>query len=203
MTGQAWDVFQDNGKGAENKMDLPEDNPYIFDALASWMYTKHLGGLPSVDEESDIPIIELYIFADKYCIEQLMNFSMDSLQDSLEEWQSSLFCREVESIFDSTSSRLGYPLRSLATAVVAHTILAVLTEFGCQEYDEMFKGVDGATIQVLKRTHLMLRKNDDHRHRVKKSEMDDVEGFEICAFHQHKSGGDCDLAQNLFGHSSN
>lgn len=47
-------------------MDLPEDNPYIFDALASWMYTKHLGGLPSVDEESDIPIIELYIFADKY-----------------------------------------------------------------------------------------------------------------------------------------
>ncbi|KAM0140137.1 hypothetical protein ACHAO1_002679 [Botrytis cinerea] len=60
------DVFQDNGKGAENKMDLPEDNPYIFDALASWMYTKHLGGLPSVDEESDIPIIELYIFADKY-----------------------------------------------------------------------------------------------------------------------------------------
>lgn len=183
-------------------MDLPEDKPYIFGAFASWMYTKHLGGLLSVDEESDIPIIELYIFADKYRIEQLMNFAMDSLQDSLKEWQSSLLCREVKLIFDSTSSRLGHPLRSFAAAVVAHTILAVLTGFWCQEYDEMFKEADGATMQILERTHLMRRKNDDPRHLVKKSEMDDVEGFEICTFHQHKSGGDCDAAPDFFGHSS-
>ncbi|TEY87452.1 hypothetical protein BOTCAL_0002g00610 [Botryotinia calthae] len=101
-------VFQDNGEVAENKMDLPEDKPYIFDA----------------------------------------------------------FTRS-----------------SLAT-------------------QEMFKEVDGATLQILKRKHLMRRKNDDPRHRVEKSEMDDVEGFEICAFHQHKSGGDCDPAPNSFGHSS-
>ncbi|TGO25775.1 hypothetical protein BPAE_0073g00410 [Botrytis paeoniae] len=58
-------VFQDNGfkEGAENKMDLPEDKPYIFQGFFNWMYTAQVGSLQIPPEEAEygcnLAIIEL------------------------------------------------------------------------------------------------------------------------------------------------
>ncbi|TGO64321.1 hypothetical protein BOTNAR_0089g00100 [Botryotinia narcissicola] len=65
-------AFRDNGfkEGAENKMDLPEDKPYIFQVFVTWMYTAQVRNLQNPTEEAgsgcNLAIIELHIFADKY-----------------------------------------------------------------------------------------------------------------------------------------
>ncbi|KAF7943062.1 hypothetical protein EAE96_011007 [Botrytis aclada] len=122
-------AFQDNGfkEGAENKMDLPEDMPHIFQGFVNWMYTAQVGSLripPEVAEnDRNLAIIELHIFADKCQIEQLMNFTMDLLQDSLNNYDNRLSFREVETIFEFTKSRPDQPLRYFVIAMMACGIL--------------------------------------------------------------------------------
>ncbi|TGO46085.1 hypothetical protein BCON_0346g00110 [Botryotinia convoluta] len=58
-------ALQDNGfkEGAENKMDLPEDKPYIFQEFVNWMYAAQVESLQISTEEAehtrDLAIIEL------------------------------------------------------------------------------------------------------------------------------------------------
>ncbi|THV51290.1 hypothetical protein BGAL_0116g00220 [Botrytis galanthina] len=201
-------AFQDNGfkEGAENKMDLPEDKPFIFQAFVTWMYTARVESLQIPTEEAgssrNLAIIELHIFADKYQSWQLMNFAMDLLQDSLNEDSDILSFREVEIIFEFTRSGSNHPLKSFAIALMA---CVVLDGSKPEKMERIFKEIDGALIETLKCIPLLLltqsETHKDPRHRTDDSAYD--EGFGICKFHRHKFDDICNSPPNdpvgLFG----
>ncbi|KAF5876315.1 putative btb poz domain containing protein [Botrytis fragariae] len=193
-------AFQDNGfkEGAENKMDLPEDKPYIFQKFVTWMYTAQVGSHQDQTEEAgddcNLAIIELYIFADKYQSVQLMDFAMDSLQNSLKNNCSGLSFREVEMVFEFTKSRFNQPLRRFAISIMACTVLDGTLCSSLQEMERIFKEIDGALIETLKCIPLLLLTHSGPKYRTDDSTCD--EGFGICKFHQHKLDAICNSPPN-------
>ncbi|KAF7920031.1 hypothetical protein EAE99_008152 [Botrytis elliptica] len=198
-------AFQDNGfkEGAENKMDLPEDKPYIFQKFVTWMYTAQFESLQIQTEEAesarDLAIIELHIFADKYQSGQLMNFTMDLLQDSLSTSGNTLSFREFEMIFEFTKSRSNQPLRCFAIAMMACTVLDGPDYSSAQRMERIFKEIDGAAIEILEYIPVLLlthtRTHKDPRYRTENPEIEE-EGFEICKFHRHKFDEVCNTEPN-------
>ncbi|KAF7874502.1 uncharacterized protein EAF02_008479 [Botrytis sinoallii] len=198
-------AFQDNGfrEGAENKMDLPEDKPYIFQEFVTWMYTAQVGSLQiqTAEDESgrDLAIIELHIFADKYQSGQLMNFTMDLLQDSLNTSCKPLSFRELETVFKFTKPRSRQPLRCFAIAMMACTVLHGPNYSSAQRMERIFKEIDGAAIEILEYIPMLLlthtRTHKDPRYRTENPVIEE-EGFEICKFHRHKFDEVCNTEPN-------
>ncbi|KAF7863234.1 hypothetical protein EAF04_007316 [Stromatinia cepivora] len=202
-------AFQENGfkEGVENKMDLPEDKPYLFEAFVNWMYAKQVGNLRKripdlyTEDNHDVSTIELYIFAEKYQSEQLMNFTMDSLQDSIKNGGDFVVCKEAELIFEYTKSRSDHPLRRFAVAVMAHGILAGVFRSNYPAFVEVFRRVDDILLETIRRVRyirntLMGRKSNP-KFRIRYPGRNDIDdGFGICEYHQHRSNESCDSLPN-------
>lgn len=184
-------------------MYLPEDKPFIFQAFVTWMYTAQVGSLQIPTDEAgsgrNLAFVELSIFADKYQSEQLMNFAMDLLQDSLNASCSTLSFQELEMVFKFTKSRSRQRLRCFAVAMMACTVLDGPKYSSAQEMERIFKEIDGAAIEILEHIPMLLLKHttthEDPRCRTDDPVMDG-EGFDICEFHQHKFSDDCDTKPN-------
>ncbi|KAJ8071742.1 hypothetical protein OCU04_002058 [Sclerotinia nivalis] len=193
-----------------NRMDLPEDKPYIFEAFVNWMYAKQVGNLPKripdiyTEDNHDVPTIGLYIFADKYQSEQLMNFAMDSFQDSLQNGGDFVVFKEAELIFDFTKSRHDYPLRRFAVAVMAHGILAGVKYSSYPAFVEVFRRVDDILLETIHRVRYiestLMGYKPNPRCRVRYPGWNDIyDGLGICEYHQHRSDKSCDSLPNYPG----
>ncbi|KAI9645419.1 hypothetical protein NHQ30_006158 [Ciborinia camelliae] len=193
-------AFQENAskEGIEDKMDLPEDEPYIFEAFVNWMDTKKIGDLrsPRVEDEQyyHIPLIEFYIFAEKYQNKPLMNLVMDSLQDSMKQKATTLAYEEAKLIFEFTKSRLDHPLRRLAAAMMTVGILRSEGRNVLEQYGKFLLEVNGALVEILEYIRLAFRDclhgYREPRCRVKHPGLEN--GFGIHDFHQHHPDKDCD-----------
>ncbi|TGO64320.1 hypothetical protein BOTNAR_0089g00090 [Botryotinia narcissicola] len=135
-------------EGIENKMHLPEDNPEIFEIFVNWMYSGHLKrGL-----REPMPIIEIWIFAQKCQAITLKNSAMNALQDALGDERIGRFPlsnSEVTHIYEHTTWR--DKLRVFAIAMLAWEI-----PFGDPEdvanLESIFNDMNGLLEEVLEFT---------------------------------------------------
>lgn len=175
------------------------------------MYSKQAGNLPkrNLDLENEqghaASSVELYIFADKYRSEKLMNFSMDSLQDALAGRHGhGLALEEVKMIFDFTKDDPNHrvddyypihPLRRFAVDAMAHDMLDGLVGYddGYRSLEKVLREVDGALLDTMFLVKDLYRNRTyvDARIRGRESPLD------ICEYHRHKSIGECDSLPNF------
>jgi len=112
-------------EATEDKMDLPDDDPLIFNALVEWLYShkrhrtiKNTSYLEGVDS-----LINLYIFGEKIGCNGLKNASMDELQDWLDNGDISLLkLSQISQIFENTLSTTD-PIRRFCAAIISFDIM--------------------------------------------------------------------------------
>ncbi|CAD6447387.1 e281ed2a-d50c-4d00-9af7-e2c1a4af7f29 [Sclerotinia trifoliorum] len=66
-------------EGTMNSATLPEDDLELFNILVSWIYSGQIPALHSnLETDLDWPILDLYVLADKFCIPNLMDQTLDA-----------------------------------------------------------------------------------------------------------------------------
>ncbi|CAD6441481.1 8381d201-8d09-46f8-90a6-3cc1c6cbfc1d [Sclerotinia trifoliorum] len=65
-------------EGQESIMDIPEDEPEAFELFVNWLYR---ASLPTSSRSGDLHwLLSLYIFAEKLCMNELANKTIDAIQ---------------------------------------------------------------------------------------------------------------------------
>lgn len=105
-----------------SSMDMPEDNPEAFELFIHWLYR---GEVRRATKLTDIDqFLQLYIFAEKLCLNELANNTMDAIQmisDDLNEFpQCSL--EQLDGVWRNTSSTS--PLRKWLILILVHDVWA-------------------------------------------------------------------------------
>ncbi|KAI9640785.1 hypothetical protein NHQ30_010625 [Ciborinia camelliae] len=65
----------------DSVIDMPEDDPKVFELFVHWLYRGTIAEVKSRESEDIITLFDLYIFAEKLCINELANKTMDALQN--------------------------------------------------------------------------------------------------------------------------
>ena len=102
-------------------MELPEENPSIFENVHTWLYTKEI---KSITNGEDVPcnvnrLVELFIFGDKMGMPTFCNETIDLLIHAFEK-ENQVVAFFLARAWENTSA--GSPLRKLLVATyVQHT----------------------------------------------------------------------------------
>ena len=97
-------------EAAAEEVALPEDNAASFELFVGWLYGILLIRIPSEDELS--AYVDLVILAQKLCLEQLQNETMDCILRFYRTSSQPVAAHIIRSIYENTSK--GDPLRRLA-----------------------------------------------------------------------------------------
>ena len=70
-------------EGLKKSTDLPEDDPETFETFIQWLYDDELDDI-EIDRESQwseplLGRMKLVLFAEKYCIDVLADYAMDTI----------------------------------------------------------------------------------------------------------------------------
>jgi hypothetical protein len=75
--------LQDGFKeGKECKIFLSDEIPIIFDMFIEWAYEADIK-MPT-EADTMAPLVQLWVFADKYCVEELMNDTISKIAEYIE-----------------------------------------------------------------------------------------------------------------------
>ena len=180
--------FQGNFKEAETKeLSLPEDSVESFELLAGWLYGATLMSIPSEDELS--AYFDLFILAEKLCLEHLQNETMDHILRFYRLQSPKVAAQKLRSIYDSTSAK--NPLNLFIIKYVAWT--AVSTEvipvvLDPNDIDLLKGGGNIAANFTLSLANYYAMSNGD---RFKLATLD-PRGLSNCFYHKHNSKPVCD-----------
>jgi hypothetical protein len=104
--------------------ELPDDEPEVFDAFYQWLYRDTLDEMNSKDSKrSSGPIwerIKLVCFAEKYCIDKLSNYGMDTLIECYKKEKCMPSSEAIDLAYSNTSEGSGlrlYMARSFARRI--------------------------------------------------------------------------------------
>ncbi|PQE12671.1 BTB POZ domain-containing protein [Rutstroemia sp. NJR-2017a BBW] len=185
--------FQETVTGS---MDLPEDEPDIFSIFVHWVYR---GSVPPITCQKNLDdLLSLYIFAEKLCLNELCNRTLDEIQGSAEGLEKVVFkfgVVQMRKIWENTAP--DSPLRTWSVYAtlwlcckfdakieedrpIARAVLVQLWDVfkdHCDFYERFF-------VQVGKHSESNLPRNA--------FELND---WVVCAFHRHAEGEQCYLAK--------
>jgi hypothetical protein len=101
----------------ENSMHLPEDDPNAFALFIDWIYRSKIP--KGKKQEDQATLYNLYIFAEKLCLDDLANATMDQIQKLLDSFGSSFdeHSTLISKVYIETSS--DSPLRKLCYHLMA------------------------------------------------------------------------------------
>ena len=104
-------------EAAAEEMALPEDNVVSFELFVGWLYG---GSLTSVPSDDEFPAyVDLVILAQKLCLEQLHNETMDRILIIYRTSSRKVTAHTIRSIYENTSD--GDQLRSLTIRCASWT----------------------------------------------------------------------------------
>jgi hypothetical protein len=181
----------------ENSMHLPEDDPNAFALFIDWIYRSKVPAMHN--REDQVTLYNLYIFAEKLCLDDLANATMDQIQKLLGILdpsfdQSTALIRKV---YTETSSQS--PLRKFC----AH-FMSVELYLEDERSSVMFSK------EILRKAWLVFKDNADlfedfwsHTQKILTQKIldkgappdpslpEDFEYYKRCDFHKHRDGESC------------
>ena len=124
-------------KDAEaEEMALPEDNVVSFELLVGWLYG---GSLISIPSEYELPAyVDLISLAQKLCLEQLQNETMDHILIFYRTSSQKVAAHTIRSIYENTSA--GDRLRILTIRCASWTAVYNETFFFAPDDKDLIKG---------------------------------------------------------------
>ncbi|KAL8797391.1 MAG: hypothetical protein Q9195_000546 [Heterodermia aff. obscurata] len=99
----------------EQKIELPEENPSMFERFQLWLYTGSIIELHEKDRLSSKVLVDLYIFGETRIIPGLQNAVIDSTIDELIQYQL-ISVRSIDYLYANTSKRS--PIRKLYVEMI-------------------------------------------------------------------------------------
>lgn len=185
-------------EGYESSITMPEDDPQTFELFLHWLYQ---GALPHGLIDDDFhPLLHLYIFAEKLCLDEVANKTMDALQaigDGPFDLPN-LGNEEVDTIWRNTSE--ASPMRMWCVRLLLHV---VWDENAFAEYDSRKSPLLFSELSDLWE---FFRDHQDlfdmffslvQRHTVDDEPLNrySKDGSKACYFHQHAKGEICYLGK--------
>ena len=117
-------MFNGSFKEAETQQaSLPEDDPEAFSIFLEWLYSGSILP-PGKDDNSKLVLndqIKLYCFAEKYCLAQLMDYTISASIAFLNERKGLPTCDHIEMAYNHTAS--GSPLRRFMVLSMQYVIV--------------------------------------------------------------------------------
>jgi hypothetical protein len=189
-------VFNGGFKEANGEMHLPEDNPTTFGHLVNYIYRNTLPQLPSkspnMDEkfEYSIGLEGLFLLAEKVCMNELSNKTMDAIQDHDRVHKLCSSCYGLESIYQITHENSKLRIYRLLSCMGDY-LDQRNTEKDTTEVGDMLLRVpeiarDFVLFQVKHAEPLKANTLPDPESRS-------TEGYGRCFFHRHAKGERCHL----------
>ncbi|KAG4424734.1 hypothetical protein IFR04_002082 [Cadophora malorum] len=194
-------AFNGGFKETEGTIYLPEDDPTAFDALVVFIYQNSLPLFPSKQFPANIEGCDCYadvleriiFFADKLCINELANKSMDLMQDLEMEYSRLVNPERIANVYKRTGPKSKFRLYCTATRC-----------YDLRIYEsERMERVKKLAIEVPEFGADMLEFNSQYGPRIfGKTKFDpgirDGEaGLGRCFFHTHYPGEICHLTAEL------
>ncbi|KAI9720198.1 MAG: hypothetical protein M1812_003016 [Candelaria pacifica] len=169
-------------EGQEGMMYLPKDDPVPFEIVVTWLYRQSIDEIPTTgDVEAYASLeqtVDLYILADKLCINTLKNMAMDRLQRGLLSGNR-IIDTECTKVYKSTLA--DSPLRRFVARLTAWDLQGhwntKLSEYVNEEADLDFaKDI----IELLRN----------------RSSIPDPRNPSKCEYHEHTDGETCYLEKS-------
>lgn len=175
-------------EGLNKSADLPEDDPETFETFIQWLYDDELDEI-EIDRERmwSEPLLgrmKLVLFAEKYCIDILADYAMDTILLATEEWGERDFTQPtlevIQLVYDNTLPSSG--LRQYLASCSAIC-------YGCckwgpsdREIHDYIMGGKASNMRELLSEYLsdMVDRWADHPNNAP-----------ICAYHRHKGEMNC------------
>jgi hypothetical protein len=178
-------------EAAEATMHLPEDDPTTFDRIINWLYRDQLPTYPGKGIrvggrfELEKALLDIFIFAEKYCMEVLANRVMDLLQDIHLGDNTIPYYVHVKLVFSSCHEKSKLRLYLAATSCYLFSFPRVGTDVeNARSYSKLPRevpdyGADITEIQYELGFMIKERARVDPRNRAAKP------GIGQCYFHTH------------------
>ena len=169
--------------GAE-EMALPEDNVVSFELLVGWLYG---GSLIRISSEKELPAYtDLVILAQKLCLEQLQNETMDHIVRFYRTSSPQVTAHTIRSIYEKTSEE--DPLRKLIIRCASWTVVSKKTTVLDSDIQSLLEGggdiaVDFTSLLATYYSRALL-----HDCYIDNS---DPRRLPSCLYHKHKSTPSC------------
>ncbi|THV48588.1 hypothetical protein BGAL_0239g00100 [Botrytis galanthina] len=115
-------AFSGFRESQSSSMDMPEDNPEAFELFIHWLYR---GEVRSATKLTDVDqFLQLYIFAEKLCLNELANKTMDAIQAISDDLDESPQCslEQLDGVWRNTSSES--PLRKWLIRILVYDVWA-------------------------------------------------------------------------------
>ncbi|KAF7949360.1 uncharacterized protein EAE97_002869 [Botrytis byssoidea] len=103
-----------------SSMDMPEDDPEAFELFIHWLYR---GEVRRATELTDIDqFLQLYIFAEKLCLNGLANKTMDAIQAISDDFNEFTQCslEQMDGVWRNTSSTS--PVRKWLILILVYNV---------------------------------------------------------------------------------
>ena len=118
------------------ELELPEDNVVSFELLVGWLYG---GSLIRITSEDELPAyLDLVILAQKLCLEQLQNETMDHILRFYRTSSWKVAAHTIRSVYENTLA--GDPLRRLILGCLSWTVVFKETTVLDSETQELLRG---------------------------------------------------------------
>ena len=163
----------------EGQLKLPEEKPEAFRQVLKWVYSGQVGQIEPADLDSGSALLEAYILANAWCLEELKNQIIDRFKS--QDWKSS----HLVAVFRGTAlpdcELRGFFIDRLRAAFQVEEPQCSGTELG--EYLE----AGGAEVRDLVVALF------EHR----EAGYDEVDWYG-CKYHEHKTSKTCESWKLLF-----
>ncbi|ESZ89625.1 hypothetical protein SBOR_9992 [Sclerotinia borealis F-4128] len=103
-------------ESVESSIDMPEDEPEVFEHFVHWLYRGTI--LKATKDEDFERLLDLYIFAEKLCINEFANKTIDAIQDMDLRPNPDITLERVRKMWRNTSTYS--PLRTWFIDALVH-----------------------------------------------------------------------------------
>jgi hypothetical protein len=175
-------------------MHLPEDDPTTFDWIINWLYRDQLPKCPGEGMEVgsviklEKSLIDIFLFAEKYCIEVLGNRVMDILQDFHLGKRTIPYLEHIKYVYSNTCEQSKLRLYLAATTCYCFTFPKEGIQIeSCRSYSKLGREVPeyGADFMEIQYERGFMVKD---KPRVDPRKCSGDQAIGPCYFHTHSDG---------------
>ena len=182
--------FDGHFKEAEaQELSLPEDSVESFELLVGWLYGASLMSIPSKDDL--LAYIDLFILAQKLCLEHLQNETMDHILKFYRTSFPHLAADIIRSIYENTSAR--DPLRRLTIHYASWTAVCSAVNIAGSELRDLLEGGGEVAVDFASTVAELCYSTKGDLERIRDV---DPRRMSNCFYHKHKSTPLCSRSSN-------
>jgi hypothetical protein len=174
-----------SGEKGNNALELPEDDPRGFELLVKWLYQGSLDDLDAMTDEGKydyaVACHKLYLLCDKFDMVPLKNTAMDLYRRGLNEAQLVPDPQEINEIY--RASPANSPFRQLMTKIAARQIMDPEVDKDAETYRKCFENNPEFAIEMVNAI----------RYASGGMLFDDPTEGDVCAYHYHEDGQNCQV----------